>query len=324
MTITNEELLQKATLKLDAFGGAGEAPLTIEQAEAFLRIAITPQAMLPVVRTVMSNANKWQESKIDFSARILRPGTEATRLADTSPATARVKPTTGVVEISTVLVRGEVPVSDEVYEDQVERAGFSNTLTAMIAEGSGRDIEDLFVNGDTGNIDADGFLALQDGWFKIVADSGDGHHLDAAPLGQDYQSIFKTLLTSVPDKFKRNLADFRYFAPRRLVELYTDILAARGTPLGDFMLEGQRTLRYQGIEITPVPILAITEDTPDTSSVLLTNRLNCYAGYRRQIKLETWRDPREGAMSFIVTARVNSQVAVTEATADAHDVDVEP
>jgi hypothetical protein len=325
MTISNEELLQKATLKLDSFGGPGEAPLTIEQADVFLRIAITPQAMLPVVRTVMSNANKWQESKIDFAARILRPGTEATRLADTSPATARVKPSTGIVEISTVLVRGEVPVSDEVFEDQVERAGFANTLTAMIAEGSGRDIEDLFVNGDTGNIDADGFLALQDGWVKLAGDVGAGATvIDATSLGQDYQSLFKEMLTSLPDKYKRNLTDLRYFAPRRLVELYTDILAARGTPLGDFMLEGTRTLRYQGIEIVAVPLLTITPASPDTSHVLLTNRLNCYAGYRRQIKLETWRDPREGAMSFIVTARVNSQIAHVPATILAENVDVEP
>src|SRR3546814_20966954 len=58
-----------------------------------------------------------------------------------------------------------VPISDEVFEDQVERAVFADTLTAQIAEASGRDIEDLFVNGDTAAADA--YLPLQQGWFEL-------------------------------------------------------------------------------------------------------------------------------------------------------------
>lgn len=318
MGMTNEELLQKATLQTGDFGGANEAPLSVQQAAAFLRIAITPQAMLPVVRTVMSNASKWEESKVDFANRIMKVGTEATRLV----AGDRVKPTTGIVEISTVLIRGEVPVSDEVFEDQVERAGFASTLTSMIAEAAGRDIEELFVNGDVG--DADAYLNLQDGWFQLADDATDNVQIDVAVDAQDYQSIFKQLLVNLPDKYKRTISDFRYFGPQRLVELYIDILADRGTPLGDFMLEGTRTLKYQGIEIVGVPLLTITGGSPDTTEILLTHRLNCYAGYRRMIKLETFRDPREGALSFIVTARVNSAMANTDATCLAQNVNVEP
>lgn len=142
--------------------------------------------------------------------------------------------------------------------------------------------------------------------------------------GQDYQKIFRVLLTSVPDRFKRDMVNMRYYVPQRLLEKYRDILAARGTPLGDLTLQGTGEIRYQGILLTGVPLIAVTAGTPDTSFILLTHRQNLYAGFRREIKLETFRDPREGGTSFIVTARVNSQIAVVEATAISINVDVEP
>lgn len=317
MAISNEELLRKATLTTADFGGPGEAPLTVEQVAQFLRLMITPQVMLPDVRVVTSNAAKWQESKIDFSGRVLRPGTEAARLADTD----RYKPATGIVEISTVLVKGEIPVSDEVLEDNVERAGFSDTIMAMLAEAAGRDIEELFIRGDTAS--GDPFLALQDGWLKQAQGAG-GNVYNASGDGQDYQAIFRSLLVQLPDRYKRDVDNMRFYVPKRLEEKYRDILAARGTPLGDLTLQGTGELRYQGILIKGVPLFPITAGTPDTSYVLLTHRFNLYAGFRREIRIETFRDPREGATSFIVTARVNSQIAHVPATAIATNVNVEP
>jgi HK97 family phage major capsid protein len=316
MPLTNEELLRKATLDTTDFGGAGEAPLSVEQVKQFLRVMITPQVMLPDVRTVTANANKWQESKIEFGSRVMKPGVEGTRLADAD----RVAPTTGIVEISTVLIRGEIPVTDEVMEDQVEQAGFGDTLVSMIAEAAGRDVEELFINGDTASGDA--YLALQEGWLELVRNTG--NVVASAGFGQDYQEIFKQLLVAIPDRFKRDLQNFRFYVPQRLEEKYRDVLSARGTPLGDLTLTGTSELRYQGILIKGVPLMAIVAGTPDTSNILLTHRQNLYAGYRRMIKLESWRDPREGATSFVVTARVNSQCAHTPAAAIATSVSVEP
>lgn len=317
MALGNDELLRKATLQTPDFDGVGEAPLTIQQVQEFLRIAILPQDMLPGVRTVTSNAALWQESKLDFAARILRPGTEGERLISGE----RVKPTTGIVEIVTVLVRGEVPVTDEVMEDQVERAGFSDTITTMVAEGAGRDIEELMIQGDTNSGDA--YLALTNGWLVLAQGAG-GNVVSVAASGQDYQSIFNEMLVNQPDRFKRNKQDQRFYVPKRLEEKYRDILAARGTPLGDLMLEGGRTLRYQEIEITGVSQFPITSANPDTAQILLTNRKNLYAGFRRNIRMETFRDPREGQTSFILTARVDPEIAVVESTVIATNVDVEP
>lgn len=330
MVISNEELLQKATLNLGDFG-AGAAPLTIEQVDRFLRVAIAPQAMLPLVRTVQNNANLWEESILQFGNRILRPGVEGERLSDAN----RVVPGTGRVQITTVLVRAEVPVTDEVLEDQVERAGFADTLRTMIAERVGLDVEDMFVNGDV-DLNDGTVLDLVDGWFEIFDDNAPAaQQLNVAADGQDYQTIFNRMVVSMPDQFKRDKANMRFFVPLRLVEKYIDILAQRGTPLGDFFLEGTRTIKYQDIEIVGVPILNITAASPDTSEILLTHRLNLYAGYRRMIRMEAFRDPREGATSFLVSIRLAPAVALSgdigggtgtgpAAGVLAQDVDVEP
>ena len=315
--LSTKQLLAKATLSLSDFDGGGEAPLTIEQADEFLRIALLQTAMLNDVRTVRSKAAKWQESKLDFSNRIMRAGTEGVRLASGD----RVKPTTGIVEISTSLIRGEVPITDEVMEDQVEQAGFGDTVMTQVAEASGRDVEELLINGDTGS--GDTYLAQLNGW--VVDSQGAGGNVtDATSLGQDYKSIFADLLQSIGSQFKRDLANWRYYVPQPLLEKYREQLADRGTRLGDEMLEGLRPLKFQSIEIRPVPILAITAGSPDTSFILLTHRQNLYAGIKRDIRMETYRDPREGVTSFIVTARVDAQIGVREATAIATNVNVEP
>ena len=322
MALSNEELLRKATFTTGDLGGGAEAPLSEEQVKVFMRLAITPQVMLPDVRNVFSNAAKWTESKIDFSSTIMKPGVEATRLVDGS----RVKPGTDKVEISTTLIRGEVPISDEALEDQVEQAGFANTLVTMIADAVGRDVEDLMINGDT-SIGGGVYLALFDGWVELATDANE---YAAAGDAQDYQEIMKTLLLSVADKYKRDVGNFRFYAPMRLVELYRDILSSRGTPLGDLHLEGARDLMYQGYKIVGVPLIKVTSATPDTSDILFTHRQNLYAGWHRQIKLESFRDPREGATSFIVTARVDAKVGHTaddagaNAIAIASGVNVEP
>jgi len=318
MALSNAELLKKAIFTSDDLGDATEAPLSVEQVKVFLRLAITPQVMLPEVRNVFSKAAKWEESKIDFSNRIMRPGTQGERLSSAN----RVKPGTDKVEISTTLIRGEVPISDEALEDQVEQAGFANTLTAMIADAVGRDVEELLVNGDTTS--GTPYLALFDGWIELATDA---NGYDATADGQDYQEVMKTLLLSVDDKYKRDTANMRFYVPMRLMELYRDILSARGTPLGDLHLEGSRDLMYQGYKLVGVPLMAVSGNASD---ILFTHRQNLYAGWQRAIRLESFRDPREGGTSFCVTARVDAKIghtvddATAYAVADAYSVDVAP
>lgn len=325
MTLSTEQLLRKAILTVGdgengdfgassgGYAGRAMAPLSIEQVSSFIELMSAGQVLLNDVRRVTSNAAKWQESIIDFSSRIARPGVEANRLGYTQ----RAEPTTGMVEINTSLIRAEVPVSDEVFEDNVAGNGLLQTLERLIADRFGYDIEDLFTNGDTTS--SDSLLALFDGWL-VNAEAG-GNVVDGTTYGQDYQEIFRTMLEAMPQRFLRNLENSgRYYVPKRLEIKWRDILSARGTDLGDIMLTGKQELQYQGIKIVGVPVFEAGAD--DKAKILLANANNLYAGFHRAMRFETYRDPREGVTSFIVTARVGAAVAIPEATVVATDVDV--
>lgn len=321
--LTPEALLQKAVLNVTGpggdvgtadFGGANQAPLSVEQVTQFIELMSAPQVMLPEVRRVTSSASKWQESIISFSDRITKLGVEATRLA----AGDREKPGTDLVEISTILLRAEVPVSDEVFEDNVAGANLVNSLERLIADRFGFDVEDLLINGDT-SLNDGSLLDGLDGW--LVQAVAGGNTVNGATYGKDYQAIFKALIQGLPQRYLRNLrAQGRFYVPQTTEFEYRDILAARGTALGDLSLTSDNELRYQGILIKGVPAFGIAND--DTSHILLANPMNLYAGFHRAMKFETWRDPREGATSFIVTARVDAKIAVPAAVAVATDVDV--
>lgn len=316
MALANEELLRKATFTTDALVAQGTS-LSIEQVTTFLRLAITPQVMLPDVRTVTSAAARWQEAHIDFSNRVLRPGVQGARLADTD----RSQPETEMIEIDTVLVRGEIPIADEVMEDNFEREGFGNTVMAMVAEASGRDIEDLMINGDTAS--SDPYYALTDGWLKRTAAAAGGNAINGSTYGDDYQALFLAMLQTLPAKYKRDKPNMRFYVPLSLEENYRASLAGRGTPLGDALLSGSQPLMFQDVAIVPVPLVNTTNGTPQTGTVLLAHRLNLYAGFHRQIRMETWRDPREGATSWVVTARVAPAVGHPAATVQATSVQVQ-
>ena len=318
MSIPNQELLRKATLTTADFGGPGEAPLTVEAADSFIELMTIGQHMLSDVQVVKHNAAKWQQSTIQFASRILKPGVQGTRLLDAD----RSKPTTGIIEMSTVLIRGEVPIVDEVFEDNIQGDAFAATLERMIADRAGFDLEELALAGDTAS--GDPYLALLDGWLKQMRTGGTAHVVNAASLGTDYQTIFRQLMLSLPEQAMRNVDDLRYYVPRRLEQMYRDQLSARGTPMGDIMLSGNNEVTYQGITIKPVPTIPITAGTPDTAQIFLTNKNNLYAGFRRQLNIESFRDPREGATSFVISCRFDAKVANVDFTATATNVNVEP
>lgn len=309
--ISNEELLQKATFTTPDLGSA----VSIEAADRFINLMTSQQDLLDDVRIVRHNAAKWQEAYIDFATRIARPGVEAQRLAEPD----RSKPTVSFVEMSTVLIKGEVPISDEALEDALGgQNAFENTLTEGVAARFGFDVEDLLLNGDTAS--GDPYLALTDGWLKTAA--GAGGHVVSGTGVTDYNVLFGAMFQSLPDRYKGQLGDYRFYVPFRLEQKYRSQLADRGTSYGDETLRDRNQIRWEGIPVFPVRNWPITGTGASArTKVLLTNRNNLFAGFRRAIDMETFRDPRDGATSFIVTSRVDAQIGTVDATVIATDVD---
>lgn len=313
MALSNDELLAKAVFDTSGFGGVGEAPLAIEQVSTFIELMTAGQDMLPTVVTKTSSAPKWQESIIDFAGPITYPGIQGVR----NTTGQRSAPITGVVEMNTVLVRAEIPVVDEVLEDNVAGPALAGSVERLIADRVGFDIEGAMINGVFVNSPS-AINDLLDGWVRQAEQ--DGNVTDATSLGEDYQTIFKDLILGLPVRFRRNLTqDATFYTPNQLFYVWRDILANRETVGGDAYLANDGSLSYLGIPITPVANLTVTSNV---SSILLAHKSNLYAGFQRAMKFETFRDPREGAMSFVVTARFDAKVAVAQATSVATNVTV--
>lgn len=327
MTLDNAALLERVTKSdLTSAGDLGDGPsssqgeLGVDQVAKFLEIMSAGQVMLPEVRTVTSKNSKWQESVIQSGGRILRAGAESTVGATTSPAL-------GTIEMNTGFFKAIIPVSDEFLEDAAAKNA-QDSIARVIADQVGADVEDLCLNSKAASDDLNDNDAVYDvladgGWLQQVED-GPGFY-DATGDGQDYQTIFRQLLTSIPRNGLRGLvADGRFYVPVILEQKYRDALSARGTNLGDVTLQGTAPLSYQGIGIKSVPAMYVrTSSSPDHSHILLANKNNLVVGFQRTVKIEYWRDPREGQPTWVVTTRFDAKVEVPEFAAAAENIDVD-
>lgn len=311
-----KQWLAKATLvDSDITGPSAGGLLSPDQVKEFLRVAIDASVLVSQCRQETSNATKFEVPRISFGSRILRNGTEATRLLDAD----RVKPSTGLVTLSTVLFKGEVPVSDEVFEDNIEKEGFADTLMAMIAEAVGRDVEEIAIKSDTARVagDNDDTLDQTDGIIKSLQTGLPGAQNINMSAETKYATIFSKMLAALPARYKRNYAALRYFVPVTVQEGYQKELEARGTSaLGDTAVaDDLRTdLSYHGIKVVGVPLLSgtgtINAVAVDYSKfAFLINPINIVFGWHRRVRMEKWRDPREGFTSFLPSLRFDVKVA---------------
>lgn len=319
MGFDNQTLLQKATFTTPDLGAGG---VTTADADRFINLVVSTQEFLPEVQIRRRNTAKWKDAFMDLAVRVARPGVEAQRLADAD----RVKPSVSFIEFSTVMVKGEAPISDEALEDAIGGGSFRTEVTRAVTTRFGNDLEELFLNGDTASLDP--YLALLDGWLKQTTLSGGNVYNAtgrATGTATEMQHILSKMLQMLPVQFAREIqANGRFYVPHIFLAKYREQLAGRLTGYGDMMLTGNSEVAYQGIPLRGVANIPVTPGTPDTGQILLASPNNLYAGFRRDIRLETERSAKEGATSFIVTARVDAQVAQRGANVLATNVDIEP
>jgi HK97 family phage major capsid protein len=248
--------------------------------------------------------------------RILRPGVEGARLADSD----RVTPTTGLVTLVTKLFKGEVPVTDELFEDNIERDRVADTLMEMIASAVGRDLEEIAIKSDTAR--TGGEVALFDQFDGIIKGLQSGlptaQKLDATAV-TTYDDLFANMVEALPVRYRRNYNNLRLYVPVRMKDGYQRSLAARGTGLGDQALINNLAtqLAFRGIPVVDVPMLSGT-DTINSGSVnyanfaFLYDPQNLIVGWHRRVRVERWRDPREGVTSFLPSLRYDVKFAVPD------------
>lgn len=303
--------LEKATWTTpDITSPVGGGLLSPQQAREFLRILIDESVLLKEANNQTSLSPKFEVPRISFGSRILRAGTEGARL-DTGD---RVKPLTGLVTLSTNLFKGEVPVSDELFEDNIERDALADTIMVMIAEAVGRDVEEYAIKNDTARTAVDGadhpVLAQFDGLIKQYQTGLPASQKIAAGAFTSYDQLFRNMVAALPARYRRDPTALRFYVPVKHSDGYQSELAGRGTPLGDTNVSEnlRMKLAFRGIPVLPIPLMTgvstIAGATVNYDDFcVLTHPLNIYVGWHRRIRVERWRDPRDAATSFLPTLR---------------------
>lgn len=302
------DYIQKANYTSSSLSSNGGF-LNAQQVRAFLRVAINASVMMREGRIEFSDAVGFEVPRIHFNTRILKKGTESTRTTSGN----RVAPATGLLSLSTKLFRGEVPVSDEALEDNVEGARHADTLMAGIAERVGLDVEEIAIKSDTSrnSLDSDEEdLGQFDGIIASAQDNfNSAQKLSATSLTPD--NILEAMIEALPSKYRqRPLGELRLYVPTQLRDGYWGNLESRNTSLGDVAISQDQSLslRKRGIPVVEVPSFSGTSTIANsavdyTDFAILTHPKNIVWGFHRRVRVEKWRDPREGSTMFLPSVR---------------------
>ena len=309
---SNQSIIEKATMTLSDLAAGGL--MNPMQFKKFYQMMIDQPTIVNEARTVPMTSDSMKIEKIGFGQRILHPGVDATALE----ASKRSKPTTGKIELNAKEVIAEVNISYDTLENNIEGGNLHNTIISMIAERASLDVEELIVNGD--KTSSDPYLALLDGLRKQATS-----HIVDHDGGDFKRPLLKKLYGSVPAKYLRNPADFRYYMSHVNELNWRDEIANRNTGLGDTTLTGTNRPAAYGVPTKGIAMLqpydaTVSGGTEKVSDLLLTHPKNIVLGVSRNVRLEFDKDIRSRTFIIVLTMKLDTKFEEEDAVAKAINV----
>lgn len=300
-----EELLEKA---VDTEALAEGGLLSTQQTDRYLSLVVDQSAMLREARVVRMRGPVMELDKIATTGRVSQLKVEGL-----APETLSA-PAFGKVNLASVEVITPFEITFEALEDSIEQGNLENTIIEAMSRQTATDLEELALLGDTSSQDP--YLKGLDGW-RVLADDGHPVDLQGATLDKDALSA---MYRALPDKYKRNHGDLRfYFAPAALQD-WNDSFADRPTPAGDAALSAGIAPPYMGVPLVPVPLIPTDlaavppyQGSGEYSFGLLTPRENLIFGIQRRVRIDRDRDVLRGVNIYVISTRI--AVAFEEADA---------
>ena len=300
-TPSTRTVLQKADLGVGTLAPGGL--LSAEDARNFVEVAIAGTAVSENAQVIPMKSPTMKIPRFRFNARVLRAGSEATALL----AADRSTPTLAEVTLDTKLLKAELRISKEALEDNIEGAGWLARLRNAIAKAARRDLEELFVNGDTAS--ADLFLKTLDGIRKQC----NVNTLDAG-VAFPTKGLFKDCIKTLPVEFQQDRGKYWFYTSPNAENELRDSLASRATVLGDQLVVGADSLRIQGSAIKGVPVMPENLGVGNNETeIIYTDPKNIVIGFHRKVEMESDTDIAAGQLIVVVTLRADVKVKVPEA-----------
>lgn len=301
----SDALLRKADLVLNDLSSNGGL-LSEDQTNTFIRSLIDQPTILNECRIVQMSTPVMNVNKIKFGSRILQRATQGSAGSDENAndrylaAALRSAPTTSQVQLVTKEVIAEVRLPYEVLEDNIETSQLANTVLALVAERAALDMEEIIISGDTA-LSSTLLLSITDGILKRAT----AHTVNAASE-QMSAAILNNTKKALPTAYRRNLAALRYYVTMDAESDYRLALSARGTSLGDAIIQGNQPLNVFGSAMRGVAMM------PDGYAVY-TDPKNIIVGMQRNVTVETDKDIRSREMIIVLTARMDVNIEETDA-----------
>ena len=258
---TNEELITQKAAITAANTLAVNGKLNPAQADRFIDFVFDESMLASMVRTVRFRNESLDIDKIGVGARAAVPKSEAV-----DPGVRR-----GITTSKITLVPKEIMVpleiSDNFVENNLEGDSVTEHILKMFARQLANDLEELYIHGNaqgylvaegdiidggsTTDVVVDSYLALFDGYLELAQGS---NLVDAGgdPLSM---SFWRTMLSAMPTKFKKDKAALKWLVPTTLEEIWRERMSSRATPYGDQIVNGSGNVTPFGIEMVPMPLM---------------------------------------------------------------------
>lgn len=301
----NRTLIQKAEVDLAALQ-AGNGDLETAFAAEFMKIAVTEAKVLPMFTVPTMRAPQQKFSAVGMGDTILRAGTEGQSVQEGAGQTGL---TFSDIVLDTKLFRGEVPITEEVLEDNIERQGFRDTILELIPKAVARDMERVILHGDTA--DADPFYAQFDGLRKqITSNTRDFQNRPFADVtAADPYADLQAMLDLIPDNYMGDIDQYRFITDRKGVSNFKKVLRGRETGLGDMAVMSSQALKFDDVPIERVWNMS---QKSGGGNALLLNPKMVHVGIWRNVQMKIHPEPREGKIYFIVSLRFDCKLALED------------
>ncbi|WP_422444363.1 hypothetical protein [Thermoanaerobacterium sp. DL9XJH110] len=298
--ISNRTLIAKAAITSADLATGGK--LNPEQADKFIDYIVDQSAFLKDIRTERMTGPTKDLDFIGVASRIIRKGVEATEPTETAGIQTSKK------QLNSVEVILPADISIGFLEDNIEKAGAEDHIARLLALQFGNDLTDLAWNGDTATPSTDPFypfLSIDDGFIKLAKSSPNTHKFDTNG-STDYKGVvFPGMLNMLPNKYKANKAELRFYVSPTVAEAYIEQLTTRQTAWADELLQTGNLPQYKGITIFPVDFI------PD-DVIVLTLRKNLATGIQRDFTNDRVRQPRKRIIEYTMTARTDAAQIVLD------------
>lgn len=257
--MTNEELVKRALITAAELASAGK--LNDAQSNQFIDYVIDVTELRGNVRVVRFRNENMVIDKIGVGQRVSVPKEEAR-----DPGIRR-----GVSTSKVTLTPREImtpfEISDTFAEHNIEGEAVEDTVMRLMATQTANDIEEALINGDkvgparlesdlfeggsATKVVKDSFVALVDGWLRLL-DSGNVYDAANANLSS---KVFSGIIKAMPVKFRRTRRNLRFLMALDIEQNWREKVSSRVGSLAESALTSAGSIPVYGIPMVAVPLL---------------------------------------------------------------------